>query len=184
MSNIMRKLMLSIALLAILTPVAEARMYQWTDIGSGNVQLSGSPPSWYRGAQGGPRTLVFDNGELVDDTAVQVPESQRIYLRDNAFGEDAGEEVATAEEVVKDELKAAMEKAQESGVDVEAVTSEFNQEQEELAAAVAPDAAEDLAGKVAALKSLIEVWDQRQLDQARSILDLLPEQASPPNVPQ
>lgn len=85
MSNIMRKLMLSIALLAILTAVAEARMYQWTDIGSGNVRLSGSPPSWYRGAQGGPRTLVFDNGELVDDTAVQVPESKRIYLRDNAF---------------------------------------------------------------------------------------------------
>lgn len=77
-----------------------------------------------------------------------------------------------------------MEKAQESGVDVEAVTREFNQEQEKLAAAVAPDAAEDLAGKVAALKSLIEVWDQRQLDQARSILDLLPKQTSPPNVPQ
>jgi hypothetical protein len=176
----MREIILTVSLLAILTGVAEARMYQWTDTDSGNVQLSGTPPSWYRGTQSGPRVLVFDNGELIDDTLVEVSESQRFVLRDSAFGADAGGEVAgtdVAEQAGKSELKAALEKAHDSGIDVDAVTGEFNQEQSAKAEQV--DAPENVADKVAALKSLIDVWDQRQLDHARSILDLLPSDGQP-----
>ena len=176
----MRKIILTLSLLTILTGVAEARMYQWTDTNSGNVQLSGTPPSWYRGTHIGPRVLVFEDGELIDDTLVEVSESQRFVLRDSAFGADAGSEIVGAdadEQAGKSALKAALGKAHDSGIDVDAVTGEFNQEQTAKAAQV--DAPDNVAEKVAALKSLIDVWDQRQLDRARSILDLLPDDAQP-----
>lgn len=64
-------------------------MYQWVDAQTGTVQLSGTPPSWYRGAQSGPRVFVFENGRLVDDTARQLPAEQSALLRATAFGEPA-----------------------------------------------------------------------------------------------
>ena len=68
----MRRAVLLIAPWVILAAAAEARMYQWTSPASGRVQLAGSPPGWYRGPDAGPRVLVFENGELVDDTAIAV----------------------------------------------------------------------------------------------------------------
>ena len=68
-----------LALLVAATPAA-ARMYQWLDPHTGRVQLSGAPPAWYRGGTAGPRVLVFDDGELVDDTAIGVSEAQRERL--------------------------------------------------------------------------------------------------------
>ena len=67
------------------TAVSEAQMYQWVNPRTGTVQLSGAPPSWYRGAQGGPRVLVFDQGKVVDDTAIRVPARRRRELREAAF---------------------------------------------------------------------------------------------------
>ena len=71
----MRTITFSLALCLILTAPVEAWMFQWTHPAMGTVQLSGKPPAWYRGNEPGPRVFVFDNGELIDDTAVAVPES-------------------------------------------------------------------------------------------------------------
>ena len=118
-------------------------------------------------------TGVNAGGELVDDTFVTVDEAQRQVLRNTAFAGRGGGEVAVeaAEEQSKDELKAAMEKAYLLGIDVDAVTTEFVQEQEAVEEALSP---EEITEKVSELKSLIELFDQRQLDQARSVLDAVP----------
>jgi len=39
---------------------------------TGSVQLSGTPPAWYRSDVAGPRVQVFESGNLVDDTAIVV----------------------------------------------------------------------------------------------------------------
>lgn len=67
--------------------VVEARMYQWVNPGTRSPQLSGTPPSWYRSEQGGPRVRVYDSGNLVDDTAIALPRAQAQDLRDAAFEE-------------------------------------------------------------------------------------------------
>lgn len=77
------------ALLLAVSGPATARMYQWVDAQTGTVQLSGSPPSWYRGAQPGPRVFVFDDGRLVDDTGQALPAERAALLRASAFGEPA-----------------------------------------------------------------------------------------------
>jgi hypothetical protein len=64
---------------------SEARMYHWVNPRTGTIQLSGAPPSWYRAGQEAPRVLVFDQGKLVDDTAVPVSARRRQELRDAAF---------------------------------------------------------------------------------------------------
>jgi hypothetical protein len=84
--------------LALASPGAGARMYQWVGAGSAAVQLSGEPPPWYRSGQGGPRVRVFDNGNLVDDTAIALPAAQREALREAAFRES---EQRQREEAVK-----------------------------------------------------------------------------------
>lgn len=70
-----------------LVPGAEARLYQWQSPVTGNTQMSGSPPSWYRSGQPGPRVLVFEDGFLVDDTQIDVSQLRRIFLRKAAFDE-------------------------------------------------------------------------------------------------
>ena len=66
---------------------AQARMYQWTNPGTGLSQLSGVPPSWYRSARSGPRVLVFERGVLVDDTSLPVSAELAQSLRDRAFAD-------------------------------------------------------------------------------------------------
>lgn len=154
-------------------------MYQWTDPATGTAQLSGTAPPWYRNTADGPRVFVFDNGELIDDTEVQVPESQRLRLRADAVGH-AGATMAMAEQDDGDanELRAAMEKAAELGVNVNAVATEFTVEQTALAEE--PDeTASEVSDQASALKALIEAYDLRQLEQARSLIDLLPQDNVP-----
>lgn len=81
-----RRAGLACALLLACAAPASARMYQWVDAQTGTVQLSGTPPSWYRGAQPGPRVFVFENGRLVDDTARELPAERAALLRATAFG--------------------------------------------------------------------------------------------------
>ena len=60
-------------------------MYQWRDPETGTTQLSGKPPSWYRTDEKGPRVIVFDNGKIIDDTAISLGRSQREELRRQAI---------------------------------------------------------------------------------------------------
>jgi len=163
-----------LALGVILTASTEARMYQWTNPESGTVQLAGAPPAWYRSANPGPRVLVFDNGELVDDTAVPVSDEQRVALRSAALG-SASAEFAPAHNDNEEVLRDALEKAHEAGVDIAAVNAEVEAEQAARAAAAqAADAQTSAVDQADELKALIEAFDQRRLDQARALLDLLP----------
>lgn len=66
---------------------AVARMYQWVDPVTHSVQLSGTPPAWYR-ADDGPRVLVYERGRVIDDTARPVEPARRAELRARAFGEN------------------------------------------------------------------------------------------------
>ena len=69
------------------TQAAVARMYEWVSPASGRVQLSGTPPSWYRSSAPGPRVRVFENGRLVDDTAIGLSAEENAALRDFALAE-------------------------------------------------------------------------------------------------
>ena len=155
----------------ILGTEAQARMYQWIDPTSGNVQLAGTPPAWYRSDRTGPRVFVFDDGELVDDTAVDVTEAHRLHLRNEAFGHTAGATLAEEEDETRSRLRDAMSEAAALGIDVEEAVDEFQTEQ--AAAEQAEASTPELLGKAEALRELIEVWDQQQLDQARTVLEAL-----------
>lgn len=165
----MRYSIVAVVLGLILAAPAAARMYQWVSPGSGRVQLAGSAPAWYRGLTVGPRVLVFENGELIDDTALTVSELQRVELRAAAFGaDDPAAPSPTAQAALESELDQAA-----LAVDPP-ITAPAAREP-------APPA-QDVA-KAAELKAMIDAWDQGQLDQARALLDLLPERDATPTSP-
>lgn len=142
-------------------------MYQWTDPGSGNTRLSGEPPAWYRSAERGPRVLVFENGRLVDDTAVALPPEQRKALREAAFLEI---DLRREQDAVKKLERAALREArrreeasgQFSGQSIEnaekALAAEVTQSQ---SAASTPAPGTLNGGMVEQLKALISAWDRQ-----------------------
>lgn len=168
----LRPLLLTPILMLLLAPaLADARMYQWVSPSSGSVQLSGQPPPWYRAAHGGPRVRVFDNGNLVDDTAIVLPRSQREELREAAFQES--EQRQRAEAVTRLERAARREQLQrEETARLEEARRERGAQQ---AASVSQQAAPDEApgprslppdgslddDTVARLKAIISEYDRR-----------------------
>ena len=149
-------------------PVAEARMYQWEHLQSGRIQLSGQAPAWYRSVHPGPRVLVFDNGKLVDDTAVQVGEPQRQFLREKALGEAALAENPPSTPVDQESaLQDALTEAAKAGVDIEQLANAAKQR----AAEEDPLAAGGLEAKVNELKALLTRWDAAKSGQARALLN-------------
>ena len=96
--------------LALAATPAAARMYEWVNPSSGRVQMSGEPPSWYRADAPGPRVRVFENGSLVDDTAIALTAAENAALRDYALERAAQRrELAALREL---ELAASREAAQ------------------------------------------------------------------------
>ena len=143
-----------------LTPAA-ARMYQWQNPATGTTQLSGTPPVWYRSAEPGPRVYVFDNNQLVDDTGIAVSDAQRESLRAAAFGaaeqHEASISAAPATPQPVTPAAPAAIPAPETSADAPKLSTDTG-----------------MSDKAAALKALIDAWDQRQLDHARSLLDMMP----------
>ncbi len=148
---------------------AQARMYQWVDAGSGNVRLSGEPPSWYRNGEHGPRVLVFEDGRLVDDTAIALPTEQQNAYREAAFLEvdlrrekDAVNKLERAalrearrREEAKRQLSADLQ-SQNKAEDKDAAKSETPR------TATLPSSPEELDGSmVDQLKALISAWDRQ-----------------------
>ena len=144
-----------------------ARMYQWTDPGSGNTRLSGEPPAWYRSAERGPRVLVFENGRLVDDTAVVLPPEQRKALREAAFLEvDLRRERDAVKKLERAALREARRREEASGQfsgqtieDAENALSADATQSQNAASTPAPGSLD--GGMVEQLKALISAWDRQ-----------------------
>jgi Arc/MetJ family transcription regulator len=146
---------------------AHARMYQWVDSESGNVRLSGEPPSWYRSLQGGPRVLVFEEGRLIDDTAISLPPEQRKAYREAAFLEV---DLRREREAVKKLERAALREARRREEADRQLSAEMNQQQEagekseskedkSRSSAIPPVAVD--GGIVEKLKALVSTWDRQ-----------------------
>ncbi len=144
---------------------AQARMYQWINPSSGNTQLSGTPPTWYRGPQGGPRVLVFERGKVIDDTAILVPEGMRDELRSQAFQAQKSTRAATTTLEVPAEVEA--ETAAADSTAAKAGSSEQN-------TVVRKSASDDLtemdAATVDRLQDIISAWDRMKLEQAKELI--------------
>ena len=144
-----------------------ARMYQWVDPESDTPQLSGTPPTWYRSTEGGPRVIVYERGQIIDDTGLAVPDVDREQLRQTAFIQAEQDREAAREKLLQAaHLKAVLGK-QRAGEEEEVV--------EEI---VVPDLPEEVVPVEQAgaptpeqLRSLIEEWERSRGQSARQIID-------------
>jgi hypothetical protein len=148
----------ALAALLALGPTAatHARMYQWVDPGTGTVQLSGSPPGWYRAARQGPRVFVFEDGRLIDDTAQRVADEQAEALRAAAFGGPPTTQPATSP----------------LGTPLFSPTPS--------PAAASPAAEDSTSARIAEFKALLENYDRTQGAAARDVLEDAARAALPP----
>lgn len=134
-------------LLGALPLCAPAQMYQWADARTGTVQLSGSPPAWYRSAQPGPRVFVFENGQLIDDTARALTADDAARVRAAAFGQPAPTPPALAAPLFE-ALPAA-----------------------DTAAATPAPADDSTSAQIAEFKALLEAYDRAETAAAHGALD-------------
>jgi hypothetical protein len=163
--------------LSVIAISAEARMYQWIEPEVGTTQLSGKPPAWYRSDKGGPRVFVFDNGRLIDDTAIEVSDDIRRRMRQEAFllvekdQQKAKERMAKAEERNRnlkknssDDLVEEIDDDSEEDSSLELLTDSFFQKEEEKD--------ESLSGKdMDELRSIISDWESSQTERAKQVLE-------------
>ena len=176
----MQKLLLIVSLLLIACP-ATARMYQWVNPASGRTQMSGNPPAWYRADTAGnpdrraPRVMVFENGQLIDDTAIAVSEERRQQLREQAFrGAELEAHVAAAAQPGAADTIAAptASGAGENG------KGDFSEAVPTGPATdTAPASTDDTIAK---LKALVEQWDKQKTEQAKSLIQQQPAPAPAP----
>jgi len=155
-----------VPILCLVALAAEARVYQWVSPHTGTVQMSGAPPGWYRAGGEGPRVLVYDQGRLVDDTAVAVSEERRQRLREYAFRELEERRQAQAlgqlgqaarEQAAQAQREALLSGAREGGLEGDS------------GGAGARDAGDGFPGEldqemVETLKAIVAEWDRRNAD--------------------
>ena len=153
----------TIFLFLLLSLPVEARMYQWLDPDSGTTQLSGKPPYWYRSTETGPRVFVFENGRIIDDTAVLLTDEHRNKMRQKAFA------------YVEEQQKLQQTKTQS---DTE-LTEDSLEEELELAASDEADAAGEsetdnssqfMQMTMEQMRTLIQDWENTQTEKAREII--------------
>ena len=173
--------------LLLISGLVEARVYQWINPTTGNSQLSGKPPAWYRSESSGPRVLVFENNKLVDDTAILVDEAHRINLRNTAFNiaSDA-EKVAISREKAVARLEQQIQSLVESPEmavylktpvtesekpewrDHSEKVSEIRTGKPETAGEKSDESSDE---RVERLKALISTWEKNQTESARTLLE-------------
>jgi hypothetical protein len=178
----MQKLILLVSLIFIACPAA-ARMYQWVNPASGRTQMSGTAPAWYRADDGtgngkhAPRVLVFENGQLIDDTAIAVSDEQRRQLREQAFrGAELEARAASSQPEAADTLKATAPPAGSN-----AGQRDFSEPSP--AAAAAPVVPADSDATINRMKALIEQWDKQKTEQAKTLIKQPPAPAASPSPP-
>lgn len=170
-SEISRRLIaVFVAALLFQASPAFARMYQWLESGSGIVRLSGDPPPWYRNGRQGPRTLVFENGRLIDDTAIELPREQEEKMRNMAFREvDLKREEGVVKKLERAALREARQK-EERPAPVQDDSGGAQSEQPVQEETKEPTVtAENLDSKaVEQMKNLIKEWDKQRAGTAQS----------------
>lgn len=165
----MKKIAVLIALM-LLSNVAMARMYQWVDPDTRTTQLSGKPPSWYRSGETGPRILVYEKGQITDDTGISLSVKESDRLRQEAMIDAEQDRVA------------AMEKLQQARQ--QKATLDFQKHEEEVHADVVPAttepqantdavaaAPEDTGPAAEELRALIEQYEKTKTQNAKELLD-------------
>ena len=159
-------------LLVICSQTASARMYQWVDPESGSTQLSGKPPMWYRSAEEGPRVFVFENSKIVDDTGIEVSDTERERLRQKAFLQaDADRERARQKLLQAKRMDAALKQKQAAKAKEDEVTATLEEEIIEDVPEEAPPAPpSDQVPSTEEMRKLIADWERAQTEKARDVL--------------
>lgn len=177
----MRTLLLLLTLL-LAAPV-QARMYQWVSPQSGITQLSGTPPPWYRSGTPGPRVFVFEDGRIIDDTAIKVTPAERERLHEQAFRQ-ADELAKAAPAAPAQQPEAASSAPHETAAEAPGESAQQSAEEAEAEAAAeppAPDAgtaqsvgktnAASTQSTIERLKAIIANWDKKQTEHAKDVLE-------------
>jgi membrane protein involved in colicin uptake len=143
-------------------------MYQWTDPDTGTPQLSGKPPYWYRGDEPGPRVYVIDNGRVVDDTGVTVPDGRRQQLREEAFLRAEQDETQFRAKL-EEERRLRAERVRAREVEQAQTTA---QQPPAPAPAEAPPlrTTRPESSEVEAMRALVEAWENATKEKAKQII--------------
>ena len=169
MPRTMNKVLLFTLLFCLSLPAA-ARMYQWIDPESGTTQLSGKPPVWYRSGEGGPRVVVFEQGQVVDDTGIEVSEPERQRLRQRALvGAEDDRQQARRKLLEAKRLKALSEKERQEEREEVAPPEEVAEFVPE------PETEDDNTGAAEqrtaeAMRELIREWERLRTEDAREAI--------------
>lgn len=98
---------------------------------------------------------------------MQVPEQSRHVLHADAFGDtDVVPTDLSPQNLQQETLRHTLEAAATDGVDVNAVTEALSAERN----MAAPDEGMVVEQTVAELKTLLDAWDSRHLDDAKTLL--------------
>jgi ABC-type methionine transport system ATPase subunit len=163
----------------LLSPIAQARMYQWVDPDSGTTQLSGTPPTWYRSAERGPRIFVIEKGQIIDDTAIKISDEQRDILRQRAFIKvEDDRTIATQKALEAEKLKAALTIESDEKTTMEQQVVDTPEEVVEEADIVAAEVDETTESKKDAeeltaeeMRAKIKDWENERTEEAKKLLD-------------
>ena len=159
-------------LLLVCSANISARMYQWVDPDSGSTQLSGSPPMWYRSAEGGPRVFVFDKSKVVDDTGIDVSDEKREQLRQQAFLRAEEDKAGAKEKLLKARTMNAKLLQKKKMIDA-AQGKEVPVAEEEML----PPPPQDLPPVIVEedstqkqMKEIIDAWEKIKTEKAKGVL--------------
>ena len=164
----------SLVLLLVFSQGISARMYQWIEADTGSTQLSGKPPMWYRSALSGPRVFVFDNGRLIDDTAIEVDEEVRQQLRQRAFVLVEEDQKKAKDKLAKSlELKNKYVKDKPKKPELEALEEMPVVDTTDDGLIVDEDVVDeqDTENTVDELRKLITEWEEAQTESAKKALE-------------
>ncbi len=163
----MMKKTLLFALLLPLSSVAVARMYQWVDPDTGTTQLSGKPPSWYRSEENGPRIIVYDNGRVVDDTAIKLSPSDSEDLRQEAMISVETDRQAALEKLQQARQQKALLEFQGRGDEpIEVIPQPIVER-----AATEPSTPVDTGPTAEELRALIDQYEQMKTQDAKQLVE-------------
>lgn len=145
----------------------DARMYQWTDPDNGTTQLSGKPPVWYRNGKDGPRVFVFENGKIIDDTGISVPDTERESLRQQALLKAEEDRTKAREKLLEaKKLQAVLNPA---AAEEQQMPAEEETEPEELAPKEKAKPATEQE-TVDRMKALIQEWEAQKTQSAKKLI--------------